>query len=87
VNLWQLFRIQLSFCIKNVFGILWLQIYNIENAYYNLSLTFLSKFTIFQLKIIKIKTVIFNYNELIQIIRINLINKIREFVAKKTIEQ
>ena len=32
-----------------------MQIYNIENAYYNLTLTFLNKFTIFQLNFMKIK--------------------------------
>lgn len=32
-----------------------MQIYNIENAFYNLQPNFLSKFTIFQLKFIKTK--------------------------------
>ncbi len=60
-----------------------MQIYNIENAYYNLSLTFLSKFPFFQLKFMKIKNGSIEFHELIQIMLADLKNKIREFVAKK----
>lgn len=50
-----------------LFGILWLQIYNIENAFYNLWLNFLSKFTIFQVKITEIENCTDELHELIQI--------------------